>query len=96
MGIHVQLAVFADLSPRDGEQARRGLASILGEEFRQRIEQWGAAQTREVLARMTFERSVRLTSMAWDAIEVADLDELAFLLGALCVGPMGLEVHHAV
>src|SRR6185369_16012576 len=41
-------------------------------------------------------RGVRLTSMAWDAIETADLDELAFLIGVLCVGPMDLEVHHAV
>jgi hypothetical protein len=34
--------------------------------------------------------------MAWDAIEVADLDELAFLLGVLCVGPSNWEIHHAV
>jgi hypothetical protein len=45
---------------------------------------------------MTQERGVRLTSRAWDAIEAADLDELAFPLGVLCVGPRDLEIHHAV
>ena len=70
-------------------------AAIRGE-FRQRVEQWGAAQTREKLAHATQERGVRLSSMAWDAIEVADLDELAFLLGVLCVGPSNWEIHHAV
>ncbi len=39
---------------------------------------------------------MRLTLTAWDAIEAADLDELAFLLGVLCVGPRNLEIHHAV
>jgi hypothetical protein len=71
-------------------------SAVIRGEFRQKIEQWGAVQTRETLARMTQERDVRLTSRAWDAIEVADLDELAFLLGVLCVGPRDLEIHHAV
>jgi len=39
---------------------------------------------------------MRLTSMAWDAIEAADLDELAFLCGAICIGTTRWEVHHAV
>jgi hypothetical protein len=71
-------------------------SAVIRGEFRSRIEQWGAVQTRETLARMTQERGVRLTSMAWDAIEAADLDELAFLIGVLCVGPRDLEIHHAV
>jgi hypothetical protein len=71
-------------------------SAVIRGELRQRSAQWGAVQTRETLARMTQERGVRLTSMAWDAIETADLDELAFLLGVLCVGPTDLEVHHAV
>ena len=71
-------------------------SAVIRGEFRSRIQQWGAVQTRETLARMTQERGVRLTSMAWDAIETADLDELAFLIGVLCVGPMDFDVHHAV
>lgn len=69
---------------------------VIRGELRQRSEQWGAVQTRETLALMTQERGVRLTSMAWDTIETADLDELAFRIGVLCVGPTDLEVHHAV
>jgi hypothetical protein len=34
--------------------------------------------------------------MAWDAIEAADLDELAFLHGVLCVHSTRWEIHHAV
>jgi hypothetical protein len=45
---------------------------------------------------MTQERGVRLTSRAWDAIEAADLDELAFLHGVLCVKSTRWEIHHAV
>jgi hypothetical protein len=56
----------------------------------------GAVQTREKLAHATQERSVCLTSMAWDAIEVAGLVELAFLIGVLCVEPRGWEIHHAI
>jgi hypothetical protein len=71
-------------------------SAVIRGEFRQRIEQWGAVRTRETLARMTQERGVRLTSRAWDAIEAADLDELAFLHGVLCVNAMRWEIHHAV
>jgi hypothetical protein len=71
-------------------------SAVIRGELRPRIEQWGAAKTREVLACMTQDRDVRLTSMAWDAIEAADLDELAFLIGVLCVGPRDLGIHHAV
>jgi hypothetical protein len=34
--------------------------------------------------------------MAWDAIEAADLDKLAFLYGAICIDTSRWEVHHAV
>jgi hypothetical protein len=65
-------------------------------ELRERIEQWGPARTREALARRTQQVSMTLTSRAWDAIEVADLDELAFLYTALCIATTQWEVHHAV
>jgi hypothetical protein len=71
-------------------------SAVIRGELRHRTEQWGTVQTREALARMTQERGVRLTSMAWDAIEAADLDELAFLHGVLCVNTMRWEIHHAV
>jgi hypothetical protein len=69
---------------------------VVQAELRQRIEAWGAALAREALARMTQERGVRLTSMAWDAIEAADLKELAFLHGVLCAHSTRWEIHHAV
>ena len=64
--------------------------------LREKIEQWGAARTREAIARGTMKSGMRLTSTAWDAIEVADLDELAFLYGAICMDTTGPEVHEAV
>jgi len=52
-------------------------------ELRQQVEQWGAARTRTAIARGALQREIHLTSMTWDAIEVADLDELAFVYGAI-------------
>lgn len=71
-------------------------SNVVRREVREQAEQWGMARTREALARGTQRSGIRLTSMAWDAIEAADLDELAFLLGATCVNTTGLEVHQAV
>ncbi len=71
-------------------------ASIVRWELRARIEQRGAIATREALARRTLASGMCLTSMAWDAIEAADLDELAFLYMAACVDTHRLEVHQAV
>ena len=65
-------------------------------ELRERIEQWGLARTREALARRTQQVSMTLTSQAWDAIERADPDELAFLYAALCIATTQWEIHHAV
>ena len=65
-------------------------------EFRERVEQWGVAQTREALARQTMKHGLRLTSMAWDAIEAADVDELAFLCAAAGMDTTSWEIHHAV
>jgi len=65
-------------------------------EICQRVEQWGVARTREELAHRTLMSGMRLTSMAWDAIEAAELDELAFLYGAICMDTTRLEVHQAV
>jgi hypothetical protein len=71
-------------------------ANIVRWELRERIEQWGLARTREALARRTLSSGMRLTSMAWDAIEVAGLDELAFLYMAACMDTTRLEVRQAV
>jgi len=65
-------------------------------ELREQVEQWGAARTREALAQGTLKIGMRLTSTAWDAIEAAELDELAFLCGAICMDTTGWEVHQAV
>jgi hypothetical protein len=65
-------------------------------ELRHRVERLGAAQAREALALGTQVRHLRLTSMAWDAVETADLDELAFLIGATCFDTMRLETCQAV
>lgn len=45
---------------------------------------------------MPRERGARLPSKAWNAIEAADLDELAFLHGVLCVNAMRWEIHLAI
>ncbi len=71
-------------------------SNIVRWEIRERIRQWGAARTREALARRTLMSGMRLTSMAWDAIEVAELDELAFLYVAACLDTTRLEIHQAV
>jgi hypothetical protein len=42
------------------------------------------------------ECGIHLTSRAWDAIEAADLNELALLYGAVCRSTMSWEVHQAV
>lgn len=68
---------------------------VLGE-LRERIEQWGAARTREAIARRTEQRGLRMTWRAWDALEAAGLDELAFAYGATCMDTTRWEVHQAV
>lgn len=65
-------------------------------EIRARVERWGAARTREELAYRTRTGGLRLTSMAWDAIESADLDELAFLYTAACMDASRLEAHWVI
>ncbi len=71
-------------------------ANIVRWEIRERIRQWGAPRTREAIARRTLMSGMRLTSMAWDAIEAAELDELAFLYVAACMDSTYLEVRQAV
>lgn len=71
-------------------------SNIVRWELRERIEQWGLVRTREALARRTLSSGMCLTSMAWDAIEVAELDELAFLYMAACMDTRHLEVRQAV
>lgn len=89
---------------RLGEATRQLLRNVLEVarsaevrgELRERIAQWGAIRTREALARTTIQRNLRLTSTTWDAIESADLDELAFLFGVACIDTTRWDVHHAV
>jgi len=69
---------------------------VARKKLRKRVGRWGAARAREAFARMMQETGMRLTSMAWDAVEAADLDELAFLCGAICMHTTRWEVHHAV
>lgn len=71
-------------------------STIVRGEIRHRVEQLGVSQAREALARATQERYLRLSSMAWDAVETADLDELAFLIGATYFDTSRWETHHAV
>lgn len=63
--------------------------------IRERVRQWGAARTREEIARRA-QRRMCLTWRAWDVIEAADLDELAFLYAAVCMDTRFLYVHQAV
>lgn len=65
-------------------------------ELRERFEEWGAARAREELTHRTQAIRLRLTSRAWDAIEVAELDELAFLYAATCTDTVRWDVHLAV
>ena len=78
---------------RDLVEARH--ASMVRYEVRQRVERWGAAMTRELIARQTSAR-VRLTSATWDAIEAADLDELTFVYTAICMHTHEWHLHHAI
>jgi hypothetical protein len=61
--------------------------------LRHQVRQWGAARAREALAQRC---RLRLTSMAWDAIEAADLDELAFLFGATFIDTDEWNNYHGV
>jgi hypothetical protein len=75
------------------ETIRSGMVRM---ELRERVEQWGSVRACEAIARETRERGLQLTSMAWDDIETAQLDELAFLLGATCVDTTVGEARQAV
>lgn len=63
--------------------------------IRQRVGQWGAVRTREAIALQAMSR-MRFTSMTWDAIEAADLEELAFVYTAVCVHTTEWHLHHAL
>lgn len=71
-------------------------STVVQREIRHRVEQLGASRAREELARATLSCYLRLSSMAWDAVESADLDELAFLIGATCIYTSRWKTHHAV
>jgi hypothetical protein len=64
-------------------------------EMRHHVEQWGAARTLEALADRTL-RCMRLTSRTWDVLEVADLDELAFVYTAICMDNHEWHLHRAL
>jgi hypothetical protein len=71
-------------------------STVEREGIRHHVEQLGASWAREELARTTQACYLRLSSLMWDAVETADLDELAFLIGATCVYSSSWETHHAV
>jgi len=71
-------------------------SAVVRMELRERVEQWGSVRACETIARGTRARGLQLTSMAWDEIETAQLDELAFLLGATCVDTTVGEARQAV
>jgi hypothetical protein len=85
-------------------QTRRLLDHVVGfieshawqGELRERVERWGTARTREAIAQQTQMSGIWLTSMTWDAIETADLDELAFLYAASCVSLDDGDVRSAI
>lgn len=98
---------FADavLSCRDPECLSIGTRQLLREivevirsntvrwRIHEQIRQLGGARAREELARLTLAGGMCLTSMAWDAIEVANPDELAFLYTAVSMDIQHPEVH---
>jgi hypothetical protein len=65
-------------------------------EIRERMEQGGRARALAALAHRIMKHNILLTSRAWDAIEAADLNELAFLYAAVCGKSMAWVVHQAV
>lgn len=71
-------------------------SNIARAELRRQIEALGVAKAREALAHVTMKRGLRLTSATWDAIETADIDELAFLHGVLSAYSSTWDIHHAV
>lgn len=71
-------------------------SNIVRAELRARVEEWGHSGTCEAIARGTVSGGFRLTEPAWNAIEAADLEELTFVVGAICTADMGFEIHHAV
>lgn len=71
-------------------------STVVRGKFRHLVEQLGASRAREAIARTTQLCYLRLSSMSWDAIETADLDELAFLFAAAASHSSRWEAHHAV
>ena len=61
--------------------------------MRRRLKRWGAARTLEEIANRS---CMRLTSRTWDALEVADLDELAFVYTAVCMCDDEWHLHNAI
>lgn len=71
-------------------------SAVIRMELREKVEQWGSVRAREAIARRTQEYGLRLTAMAWDGIEAAELNELAFLLGATYVDTTASDARKAV
>lgn len=101
----MQTDIFSCTDPaRLCPQTRRLLDHVVGfieshawrGELRERVERWGTSRTREAIAQQTQTSGIWLTSMAWDAIEAADLDELAFLYAASCVSVTDGDVRSVV
>jgi len=78
------------------ELVRSIRAQVHATELQERISQWEPVRAREAIARATSSCELRLTAAAWDAIETADLAELAFMLAAARAHTGGWELHHAL
>jgi len=58
------------------------------------VRAWAASPLEEIADRTV--RCMRLTSRTWDFLEVADLDELAFVYTAICMDNHEWHLHHAL
>jgi hypothetical protein len=87
------------LAPQTRQMLRDLLEAIRTSVIRlgihQRVKQWGAARTRELIAHKV-SAAMRLRSTTWDPVEAADVDELAFLYATMCAYTSEWYNHHAI
>jgi hypothetical protein len=97
------VAPTCDSPARLHEPTRQFLAELLtrireyvqSTELREQLAQRDRVQVHEEIAR-SLSRRFRLTSTAWDAIESADVDDLAFTLAAVRAYTDAWEIHYAL
>lgn len=86
------------------ESTRQFLGAVLGNirgyvqsaELREQLAQRDAVDVHEEIARSLSRRGLPLTAEAWDAIEIADADDLAFALAVARVDAREFAIHHAL